>query len=661
MSNPAAILSAGTSLSALLGGGAAAGGVTSATGEKGNNSSDFSSFLATPADQSGAATPSATTLAASPVSAGPAPATPVVAADTQDNAPAPTGKNLPLAALASAVLPLPVTLTALTTSGDSSSTSTATTAQADGTDAKPATSVQPDVSAIAQNAALAMILQTPVNNSAALPRSLVPTTEASADTKPAPVSVMPGFTLLDNASDGVNANGAAARNPSAVPTASADGPPVITLQAQAAIAMANPSVLASVSAHPGFSLTIDTPPGSESGAAIATTSAALPTANPDPAIPTTSNGSQASSQPSTVTLAAGQTMSTSLDDTSAMPSFASIETTARATHGVQTTPTSVSPVQVATAPTVPAAAGDDTDTPGFATIQLAAVDTGKGLSPRLAVPREPITTDAKSADRVSTANAGDNDQPGFTLFHSPTAPAANGASAADNAPDHDPLLASAGAATQQPLQAVDGAPSNPTALMGAALATAAPQTSVQPMLAANTGTSPANDMSALVDRLVEARAAARSGLGAQTTLASISHTDFGRVSLRFDSDDSGMSISMSSKDPGFAPAAQAALAQQSGVNSASQGNTTGQQGGSQHNSSQPGQQWAAANHASLGSGSASGGSAGGQSSGTGGQGWNQGNQNAAPATQGFAPVSLASTTSTGGGDSGPQRRSGILA
>lgn len=69
------------------------------------------------------------------------------------------------------------------------------------------------------------------------------------------------------------------------------------------------------------------------------------------------------------------------------------------------------------------------------------------------------------------------------------------------------------------------------------------------------------DMAALVDRLVEARQAARSGAGAQTVQATITHAEFGRVALNFRQDGDGMTVSMASSDPGFAPAAQAALAQ----------------------------------------------------------------------------------------------------
>lgn len=56
-----------------------------------------------------------------------------------------------------------------------------------------------------------------------------------------------------------------------------------------------------------------------------------------------------------------------------------------------------------------------------------------------------------------------------------------------------------------------------------------------------------HDFSALVDRLVEAREAARP----QTVNLSVMNSDFGEVSLRFSHDDRGLSVSMASNDPEF--------------------------------------------------------------------------------------------------------------
>jgi hypothetical protein len=62
-----------------------------------------------------------------------------------------------------------------------------------------------------------------------------------------------------------------------------------------------------------------------------------------------------------------------------------------------------------------------------------------------------------------------------------------------------------------------------------------------------------HDFATLVDRLVEARDAAVP----QAVHASVSHSEFGQVSLRFDQDAGGLSVAMSSADPDFARAVQA--------------------------------------------------------------------------------------------------------
>lgn len=69
------------------------------------------------------------------------------------------------------------------------------------------------------------------------------------------------------------------------------------------------------------------------------------------------------------------------------------------------------------------------------------------------------------------------------------------------------------------------------------------------------GAEPRQDFAALVERLVEARNAG----AAQSTHASIQHAEFGQVSLKFQQDGGALSVSMSSADPDFAIAAQAAM------------------------------------------------------------------------------------------------------
>lgn len=77
------------------------------------------------------------------------------------------------------------------------------------------------------------------------------------------------------------------------------------------------------------------------------------------------------------------------------------------------------------------------------------------------------------------------------------------------------------------------------------------------------------DFAAIVDRLVEAREAA----APQAVKATIAHAEFGPVTLRFDHNTAGLSVSMTSSDPDFAPAVQAAAA--SGNSSGANDNGSG--------------------------------------------------------------------------------------
>lgn len=98
----------------------------------------------------------------------------------------------------------------------------------------------------------------------------------------------------------------------------------------------------------------------------------------------------------------------------------------------------------------------------------------------------------------------------------------------------------------------------------------------------------AQDMSALVDRLVEARAAARSSASPTIVTTAVRHAEFGSVSLRFDTAGDNLSVTMASNDPGFAPAAQAALASQVAPATASADASTQQNPQRQHAPEQPG-------------------------------------------------------------------------
>ncbi len=79
-----------------------------------------------------------------------------------------------------------------------------------------------------------------------------------------------------------------------------------------------------------------------------------------------------------------------------------------------------------------------------------------------------------------------------------------------------------------------------------------------------------HDFAALVDRLVEAREAASPG----SVSAAISHSEFGKVSLRFDQDAKGLSVAMSSADPDFAKAVQASAASSQSQSSSDNGSNT---------------------------------------------------------------------------------------
>lgn len=87
---------------------------------------------------------------------------------------------------------------------------------------------------------------------------------------------------------------------------------------------------------------------------------------------------------------------------------------------------------------------------------------------------------------------------------------------------------------------------------GAAQAAASAVPGIAPTTSAEL---PRQDFAALVERLVEARNAG----AAQSTHASVHHAEFGQVSLKFQQDGGDLSVSMSSADPDFAIAAQAAM------------------------------------------------------------------------------------------------------
>ncbi len=83
------------------------------------------------------------------------------------------------------------------------------------------------------------------------------------------------------------------------------------------------------------------------------------------------------------------------------------------------------------------------------------------------------------------------------------------------------------------------------------------------------------DFTQIVDRLIAARDAAGSGT-AQPVHVSLSHAEFGKVSLRFSHDDGALSVAMSSADPAFARAAQIAAPSQPAAADANTGGSSNQ-------------------------------------------------------------------------------------
>src|SRR5690606_32439371 len=70
------------------------------------------------------------------------------------------------------------------------------------------------------------------------------------------------------------------------------------------------------------------------------------------------------------------------------------------------------------------------------------------------------------------------------------------------------------------------------------------------------------DLTALVDRLVEARDNARSNNASLTVM----HADFGQVSMHFAHDNGNLTVALANNDPGFARAVNAAVAPDGSMN-----------------------------------------------------------------------------------------------
>lgn len=643
MPSPAALLSANASLSAMLGGtaGIGNGSVTPAAGV--TQGTDFSSLLPVPADL----VPSGTSRPSLPLSAAVTTDTDSdkdsLAASGGSQPPASSGKGLPLAALVSAVLPAPVTLSALvkTSSATGDATENASDDATGSTEQTPAPAID-------------------INNSAALTLMAVVhgTAPQSASTSASTCANLIPATVLMSTSDSTSTA------PSFPTLASAD------VQAAYARDAASSSL-----PRPGFTLLSDTTGDNDATAqTVAQTTArtivqttARTMAHTTPAQSPRTTASAAILPQPTITLAAATTATlaqpgfTLLADAS--PSSPTMPRPATSDATSATGPESVLPQQATLAsaptpalrvalalpiaPTLPAASAATTLPSDAVPASVSAptaplrLASARGSTPQGKVATIPTRTASTRADSpVGPAIDLDAEeaQAGFSA-HSPTSPSADGASVLDNAPSLTQPLASAGTAVAAQTLAATG---------GAATSTLATQQG---------GT----DMAALVDRLVEARAAARSGLSSPVVQASLTHADFGRVSLRFNTDDDGLSVSMASSDPGFAPAAQAALAQAPAVSANAQSHGAGQQGSNQQGSGQPGLHWTQSSAQPALQANTGGQSSMGGSSGQGGQGWAQGGQTSAPTGQNTPAAQARSASSSTSTTASPRNRGGILA
>lgn len=202
----------------------------------------------------------------------------------------------------------------------------------------------------------------------------------------------------------------------------------------------------------------------------------------------------------------------------------------------------------------------------------APVATATILSAAVAAQPRPVATegkDARSADRARPLPTAAVSEPvAEQIASAPATPAPAPAPAAAPAPRP---VASAevpvhGDLTEAPLRGETALP-QPRADIRQAIA-ADPQPTIAfgdaqpaPVSASATSAAPAqaaplaaHDFAKIVDRLVEAREA----LAPQPVQTSVLTAEFGRVSLRFDQTDAGLTVAMNSADPDFARAVQAA-------------------------------------------------------------------------------------------------------
>jgi hypothetical protein len=175
---------------------------------------------------------------------------------------------------------------------------------------------------------------------------------------------------------------------------------------------------------------------------------------------------------------------------------------------------------------------------------------------------QPARAAPTPAGRANPAIAARITNPAEPQTRTPDAPAAAPvtraalppASAQPAAPAHS------GAAEARPAADAPPAPAgNPAATMIPAMASATLSILATPAIAAPAPVETPTDFATLVDSI--ARARSESGDAAANPVGvTLSHSDFGRVSMQFTPHEQGLSVTMRSADPGFAPAVAAAAA-----------------------------------------------------------------------------------------------------
>ncbi|QWC57399.1 hypothetical protein F7D01_10150 [Erythrobacter sp. 3-20A1M] len=211
---------------------------------------------------------------------------------------------------------------------------------------------------------------------------------------------------------------------------------------------------------------------------------------------------------------------------------ASAGTTSQPVPAAAVTPGSASAPVVEVAKLAPETGNTAPATPAAPTPERQATQSVKLAMAPVAIERGEAAPGGRADADAETAQ--ENPTPGARLAqdHGEKAQATSArftlASTASTAPTQQPGLSSAMGQTPMPLTPASG-----------------------PM--------PHTDISQMIDRLMEARSAARSG---EMQMA-VSNADFGKVSVRLESGIAAgaLSFSLSNADPDFAPAVQAALAQ----------------------------------------------------------------------------------------------------